>query len=130
MASDRCVGDKIPIKDANFSYFQGGGGWGLTAPALSMVSNNWPVWNNVILGGGDSPISPGFTAVSPYADDLLWGIFMANLGIPALKLDGWSGATVDMKAGLIPCDDELRKSFCFTQTFPVGTWADGKSSIL
>jgi hypothetical protein len=124
------VGDRIEIQGANFSYFQGGGGWGVTRAALDQIVGGWAVWENILLTGGESPVSPGFTAVTTYADDLLFGIFMASLGIPALKLEGWSGAPVDVKGGVVPCRDEIKRSFCFSQAFSVGTWADGEVTRL
>lgn len=109
---------------------QGGGGWGLSAPALSVVREHWDVWDQVVMSGGDSPAAPGFTSLAAYSDDLLWGIFMANLAIPSIKLQGWSGAPLDMLGGILPCDQEISKNFCFSQTFAVGLWADGETSCI
>jgi hypothetical protein len=75
----------------------------MTRPALDMVAKNWAVWHNIVLGGGDSPASPGFTAVSTYADDLLWGIFMANLQVSYRPPSACGGLAGDLTEPRLLC---------------------------
>lgn len=110
----------MSTEGVDFFYFQGGGGWALSRPALTMVQKNWHVWDSLIFTGGDTPKTPGFLASNSYADDLFWGIFMKNLEIEPLALEGWSGAPVDLRSGIIDCKQEIIKQYCVRQTFPVG----------
>lgn len=57
-----------------------------TAPLPLPHTIRWSVWDDLVLSGGDSPAVPGFTSLAAYSDDLLWGIFMANLHVPSISV--------------------------------------------
>lgn len=129
-----CAGDLIPLVNTSFAYFQGGGGWGLTHAALDLVSQHWGLWDEIVVSGGHSPVSPGFMSMASFSDDLLWGIFVSNFqatgALRLVSLPGWTGAPLDLQGGLVPCHAELRKEFCTQQTFAVGTWTSNNTVVL
>lgn len=125
------VGEMIRVIPFHFEAALGGAGWALNQPALNLAVNHidlyhtltWTMGCNYTETGGQLCVGPawplpdahrgrpivaagrGLKLQSPFADDIMWGTFMAALNISTAGPAGFTQAPVDAFDGVPLCQD-------------------------